>query len=172
MAGLPAAVYMGVCSGHGKSCQPSWVHATLPDCVPGPQACTSAPPKPIAAMEPYNIWPPFAQAPLTPASAITNVVVNGNIPIVDQDLLTNHPPTCSNTVVKGGCQPSPIPVPCPTQTICTEDIAGGGAHIRKATATSKTVFINGRRACRVMDPLGPPCLSHIATGAANVFIGV
>lgn len=167
MAGLPAAVYMGVCSGHGKACVPAHVHYTG-SCE---ATCATAPPGIIAEMEPYNIWPPFAQAPLTPASAITNVVVNGNIPIVDQDFLTNHPPTCTNLVVRAGCESPPAPIPCPTQTICSEDIIGGGAHFRKANATSATVFINGRRACRVMDPLGPPCLSHIATGAANVFIG-
>jgi len=166
MAGLPAAIYMGVDSGHGK-CVAANVHAYV-GCE---GTCETAPKKAIAAMDPFNMWPPFAQSPLSIMQAIVNVVINGNIPIVDQDLLTNHPPTCTNLIVRGGCKDPPAPLPCPTQTLCTEDIAGGGAHIRKAIATTATVFVNGRRLCRVKDPLGPPCLSLISTGATNVLVG-
>lgn len=167
MAGLPAAVYMGVDSGHGI-CIPANVHSK----VPCSGSCVTAPKKTIVQMSPFNIWPPFAQTPLNIMQAICNVVINLQIPIVDQDLLINHPATCTNLIVPGGCKSPPAPIPCPTATLCVEDIAGGGAHIRRATATTKSVFVNGRRLCRVADPLGPPCLSLIATGAVNVFVGV
>ena len=167
MAGLFAAIYIGTDSGHGI-CIPANVHSP----VPCSGSCATAPKKSIATMSPFNIWPPFPQTPLNIMQAICNVVIMGNIPIVDQDLLINHPPTCTNLIVPGGCKSPPAPIPCPTQTLCVEDIAGGGAHIRKATATTKSVFVNGRRLCRVADPLGPPCLSLIATGAPTVMVGV
>jgi len=167
MAGLPAAVYAGVDSGHGI-CIPANVHAPVP-CA---GTCKTAPKKSIATMSPFNIWPPFAQSPLNIMQAVVNVAISGMIPILDQDLLTNHPPTCTNLIVPGGCKSPPVPIPCPTQTLCVEDIAGGGAHVRKAIATTKSVWCNGRRMCRIADPLGPPCMSLIATGAAKVYIGV
>jgi hypothetical protein len=148
MAGLPAAVYGGLCTGHGI-CIPANVHSP----VPCSGSCTTAP---------LNIM-----------QAVVNVTIGGGgIPILDQDLLTNHPATCTNLIVPGGCKSPPVPIPCPTATLCVEDIAGAGAHIRKAFATTKSVWINGRRACRVADPLGPPCLSLIAFGVPNVYIGV
>jgi hypothetical protein len=168
MAGLPAAVYGGLCTGHGI-CIPANVHSP----VPCSGSCTTAPKKSIATMNPFNIWPPFALAPLNIMQAVVNVTIGGGgIPILDQDLLTNHPATCTNLIVPGGCKSPPVPIPCPTATLCVEDIAGAGAHIRKAFATTKSVWINGRRACRVADPLGPPCLSLIAFGVPNVYIGV
>lgn len=167
MAGLAAAIYQGSDSGHGR-CIPANVHATLP--CDG--TCELAPKKSIATMDATNMWPPFAQTPLNVIQTVFNVVINTAIPIVDQDLLTNHPPSCTQIVIRGGCKDPPSPLVCNTAVLCVEDIAGGGAHIRKANATSKSVFINGRRACRVGDPLGPPCLSLIATGSVNVFIGV
>lgn len=167
MAGLPAAIYIGVDSGHGI-CIPANVHSP----VPCSGSCITAPKKSLLVMSPFNIWPPFAQLPLNIMQAIVNVVINGNIPITDQDFLVNHPATCTNLIVPGGCKSPPAPIPCPTATLCIEDIAGAGAHIRRATATTLTVFINGRRLCRVADPLGPPCLSLIATGALNVFVGL
>tara|TARA_B100000902_G_scaffold117588_1_gene118260 strand:+ start:159 stop:662 length:504 start_codon:yes stop_codon:yes gene_type:complete len=167
MAGLSAAVYIGSDSGHGR-CIPANVHAVV-GCG---GTCKTAPKKSIAVMDSTNIWPPFAQTPLNVMQIVGNVIINGNFPIVDQDLLTNHPPACTQIVIRTGCKHPPPPLKCPTQTLCVEDIAGGGAHIRKAFATTKTVFINMKRAGRVGDPLGPPCLSLIATGSPNVFIGV
>ncbi len=167
MAGLSIAVFAGSCSGHGR-CIPANVHAYV-GCE---GTCQTAPKKSIAAMDATNIWPPFAQQPFAGKPLVSNVIINTSLfPIVNQEFLTNHPPTCTNLVVRGGCKDPPSPLPCPTQELCVEDIAGGGAHVRRATATSKTVFINGMLACRVGDPLGPPCLSLIATGSPNVFIG-
>jgi len=160
---LPAAIYKGSCTGHGK-CIPATIHAAVPCGTP----CIKVPPKPIAAMDATNIWPPFPQLPL--AVKPCNVLINGIVPILDQDVLTNHPPTCTQLVTLV-CQTPPPPMPCPTQTICVEDKAGGGAHIRKAFATQKRVLVNGKPLCRVADPLGPPCLSKIAGGAINVLVG-
>lgn len=160
---LAAAIYKGSCSGHGK-CIPSTIHATVSCGTP----CQAVPKKPIAAMDATNIWPPFPQLPQSPV--VPTVLINGIAPILDQDVLTNHPPSCTQLVTLV-CKEPPPPMVCPTQTLCAEDVAGGGAHIRKATATSATVFIMGKRACRVGDPLGPPCLSKIANGSINVFIG-
>lgn len=70
---------------------------------------------------------------------------------------TNPPTTCNCSV-----------------SLVTEDVNGRG-HERKAVATSKSVFINKKRACRVGDLLNgmhAGCLSTIAGGATNVFIGV
>lgn len=161
--GLPAAIYKGSCSGHGK-CIPATVHATVPCGTP----CEGVPKKPIAAMDATNIWPPFPQLPQSPITP--TVLINGISPILDQDILTNHPASCTQLVTLV-CKEPPPPMTCPTSALCAEDVAGGGAHIRKATATSATVFIMGKRACRVGDPLGPPCLSKIANGAKNVLIG-
>ena len=117
------------------------------------------------------IWAPWPQTPLAVMTTVFNVVVNNLIPIVDQDPLINHPSKCTQ-LVKYVCKSPPKPKPCPVPVLCAEDVAGGGAHVRIAKATCVTVFINGRRACRTADPLGPPCLSLIATGAVNVLIGV
>lgn len=170
MAGLPAALYMGSDSGHGI-CIPATVHGTVPCGTP----CGATPPivpKSIASMNATNIWPPFPQTPLAVMTAVSNVVISGNMPIIDQDLLTNHPSACTQLIKFSGCKPIPAAIPCPTAGLVVEDIAGGGAHVRKAIATTKSVFVNGRRLCRVADPLGPPCLSLIATGSPNVFVGV
>lgn len=161
--GLPAAIYKGSCSGHGK-CIPPTIHATVNCGTP----CQAVPKKSVATMDATNIWPPFPQLPLTPK--VPTVLINGIAPILDQDVLTSHPSKCTQLVTLV-CKEPPPPMPCPTAVLCAEDVAGGGAHIRKATATSATVFINGKRACRVGDPLGPPCLSKIANGAKNVLIG-
>lgn len=169
MAGLPCAVFMGSCSGHGI-CIPANVHS-VENC--GTECNTVKIKKSVATMNATNMWAPWPQTPLSVMTTVFNVVVNNNIPIVDQDALINHPSKCTQTIKLAGCDPLPAPpfIICPTSTLCIEDIAGGGGHVRIAKATSKSVFMNGRRACRVSDPLGPPCLSKIATGAVNVLIG-
>lgn len=167
IVGLPnaAAVYNGNDTGHG-TCVPANTWPTNP-C--GTLCPAVVPKEPIAKMDGTNMWPPFPQLPLVKIEK-PSVLINNFVPILDQDVLTNHPPTCTQIVplVTGNCA---VTITCPTQTLCVEDIAGGGAHVRKATATSATVFINGKRACKVGDPLGPPCLSLISTGSVNVFIG-
>lgn len=168
MAGLLAAVYQGSDSGHGR-CIPMTIHAVVPCGTP----CIGAPKKSVVALDASIIWPPFTQTPLNVIQTVFNVVINGQIPIVDQDSLVPHPGgPCTNLIKFSGCDPVPSALPCTAAEISAEDVAGGGAHPRTAKATTKSVFINGRRACRVGDPLGPPCLSLIATGAPTVFIGV
>lgn len=162
--GLPAGIYQGTCSGHGV-CIPANIHATVPCGTP----CVAVPKKPVAAMDATNNWPPFPQLPLSPVTP--TVLINGIAPILDGDVLTNHPSPCTQ-LVQYTCQSPPPPRPCPTSVLTVEDAANGGAHPRIAKATTKSVWIMGRRACRVGDPLGPPCLSLIASGAINVVIGV
>lgn len=167
ITGLPnaAAIYTGKDTGHG-TCVPANKWQENPCGTP----CPAVVPKlTIAAMDGTNMWPPFPQLPMQPI--VPTVLINNICPILDQDVLTNHPPTCTQLVPLVTPPNCAAIVPCPTQNLCVEDIAGGGAHVRKATATSATVFIMGKRACRVGDPLGPPCLSLISTGSANVFIG-
>ena len=163
MAGLAAAIYRGNCSGHGR-CKPGNIHATVPCGTP----CEAVPKKSVATMDLFNTWIGYPQLPQGPVSP--NVVINGIAPILDQDLLTNHPGSCTQQVVRVGTNCGDT-ITCATSVLCAEDVAGGGAHIRKATATSATVWINGKRACRVGDPLGPPCISKIANGSVNVTIG-
>lgn len=165
-AGLPCAVYAGKDSGHGI-CIPLTIHAAVPCGTP----CAAVPKKSLATMNATAIWAPFPQVPLFLGVAISNVVVNNLFPITDGDALTNHPSECTQ-LVKYVCKSPPKPKPCPVPVLCAEDVAGGGAHYRVAKATCATVWIGGRRACRTADPLGPPCLSLIATGAVNVLIGV
>lgn len=63
---------------------------------------------------------------------------------------------------------------------CTVGITAGReaavGHQRQLFATSKTVWINGRRAGRFGDPFGNntvqfPCNSRVAGCSPNVFIG-
>lgn len=165
ITGLPgaAAIYTGTCSGHGI-CFPPNVHANTACGVP----CIAVQKKNIAAMDGTNLWAPMAQLPSGPVSP--NVLINNIPPILDQDTLVPHPATCTQLVVQSSGNCFNIMV-CGTGELCAEDVAGGGSHVRKASATSTSVFINGKRACRVGDPLGPPCLSLISTGSVNVFIG-
>jgi len=167
-AGLPCAVFIGKCSGHGI-CVPLNVHSVEP-C--GTECGLVKTKKSVAVMNATNMWASWPQTPLAVMTTVFNVVVNGNIPIVDQDALINHPSKCTQLIKFQGCDPIPAAIVCPTGSLCIEDVAGGGGHVRVAKATCATVFMNGRRACRVADPLGPPCLSLIATGAVNVLIGV
>lgn len=162
--GTGAGLYQGNCTGHGI-CVPANVHAHLTACLP---PCNQAIPKSIAAMNGTNLWAPYQQLPMSPL--VPTVLINSIAPILDQDLLTNHPSTCTQQVTYAldKCFGA---ITCSTSVLCIEDIGGGGAHPRKATATTKSVFINGKRVCRIGDPLGPPCLSKIAGGSKNVFIG-
>lgn len=180
-----AALYMGSCSGHMAGAGGSW--------HPGPGGGPITPcsagnvpnivPKPMAEHLVMGSWLPTPLLPLTPLGAARNVFINGIIPIVDQDLITPHP-TLSVYQVTRTVAKCTIVAPanawwCHTYTgIGT--VAGREppvGHVRKAIATTLTVWINGRRACRVGDPLGDgtpvfPCLSLIGGGSPNVIIGV
>ena len=157
-----AALYMGSCSGHMAGAGGSW--------HPGPGGGPITPcsagnvpnivHKPMAEHLIYGSWLPTPLLPLTPLGAARNVFINGIIPIVDQDLLTPHP-TLSVYAVTRTVAKCTIVAPanawwCHTYT-GIGSVAGREppvGHVRKAFATSLTVWINGRRACRVGDPLG------------------
>lgn len=162
--GLPAAIYRGTCTGHGV-CIPANIHATVSCGTP----CKAVPKKPVAAMDATNHWLPQLLAPLQPVSP--TVLIEGIAPILDADILMPHKSVCTQ-LVAFVCKTPPPPKPCPTADLTAEDFANGGAHTRIAKATTKSVWINGKRACRQQDPLGPPCLSTIAVGAPTVTIGI
>lgn len=167
MAGKPAGIYRGNCSGHGK-CNPGVVHASVP-CFGG---CAASPKKPVAAMDAYSQWAPLTLAPKTATEP--NVLINGIAPIKDEDILTEHPSQCAVKVIDLACpkaKESPTTLQCNTTEFCCSDDVPGIGHQRVAKATSKTVKINGKFACRVGDQFKTPCLSKIPAGSANVNIG-
>lgn len=169
--GPAAAIFKGVCSGHGK-CLPGVVHATI-QCIPKGGTCEIAPKKSVQTMDGYTNWPPAPLVAKATPIAVT-VKINKIAPIVDGDVLQEHKTPCMNTVNTSPCpkeQPAIVPITCNASVYtCAED-AGGIGHQRAPKATSKTVFIEKKAACRVGDPMYPPCLSKITTGSANVFIG-
>jgi hypothetical protein len=180
-----AALYMGKCSGHMAGLGGSW--------HPGPGGGAITPcsvgnliniiPKPMADHLIYGNWLPTPLLPLTPLGAARNVFINGIIPIVDQDLLTPHPTLSVYAVTRtvGKCT-----IVAPANAWWCHTYTGIGTvagreppvgHVRKAMASTLSVWINGRRACRVGDPLGDgttnfPCISLISGGSPNVIIGV
>jgi len=182
--GKPMALYQGNCTGHGFGAGGFW----HPGPGGGPVAPCSGSPK-LISIQPRSIaahtamWKGIAQLPLTPASAVTNVVVNGKIPILDQDLLTPHPTTTMYQAIRtqGDCT---ITAPTPAYWCHTYTGIGTVAgrepeigHVRKCISTTKSVFINGKRVGRMGDPLGDgssqfPCLSKIAGSSKNVIVGV
>ena len=182
-----AALFQGVDSGHGTgpggvSHHPGLGGGNIPVC-PHISLDTRVVPKPLIEVDKVAVWPPISQLPLGVAKAAANpqgkVVINGQVPIVDQDILIPHPtPTQFTTTSTGDKCLVTLPTPAYWCTIGT--VAGREAptgHSRKAIATSKTVFINKGRACRFGDPLGDgtpafPCLSVITGSSPNVIIGI
>ena len=182
---MGCALFSGSCTGHGAGTGSSH-HPGLGGGVLKGSPCPHAPldprvsPKPVNAMDATTIWPPHPQLPFS--ALVRNVIVNGIMPIIDFDLLITHPTPTSHThtVVK----PLPNGVCVHTTSSpawhCTLGTAGGReaapGHARKLLATSKTVWINGRRAGRFGDPFGDntvafPCNSRVAGCSPNVFIG-
>ena len=181
-----AALFQGVCSGHGTgpggvSHHPGLGGGTIPFC-PHQPLDTRVVPKPVPEVDKVAIWPPIAQLPLGVAKTLASgkpVIINGQVPIVDQDILTPHPtPSIFTTSSVGDKCAVTLSTPaywCTIGTAAGREPAVG--HSRKAIATSKSVFINGTPACRFGDPLGDgtpafPCLSVISGSSPNVFIGV
>ena len=199
MAGLAAAIYQGPCSGHGcgvapvpgvpgapsappaggtASHHPGLGGGLLPNC-PHPSLSPTIKPVAMPAVNAVAIWPPLMQAPFTPLTATRNVFINKAYPIIDQDLLTTHPtPTQFTTSSIGYKCFTTLNTPawwCTMGTTAGREAPVG--HARKLFATSKTVFINGRRAGRFSDPFGDgstafPCLSVVTGSSINVFIGI
>ena len=137
---------------------------------------------PLPATNAVAIWrTPTAQLPQGVANAkVARVFVNKLVPICDQDILTPHPTPTQFTTTSVGykCLITGNTTPA---WWCTQGIAGGReaktGHQRKALATSKTVFIGGKRAVRFGDPLGDgttafPCLSTVTGSSKNVLLEV
>jgi len=177
MPGL-AAINIGTCTGEGVPV-PMNVHATTacaqPACPPANLGCAL---KPLAAMVATCQWPETPLIHKVAASAVKTVKIQGSIPIVDQDILINHISDTTQQVInlfptpKAGCT-TPKPAACNGSFLTVEDQfeGPGRGHLRRVTATSTTVFVEGRRLACVGDPLGPPCLAVISTGAATVMVG-
>ena len=175
-----AALFQGVCSGHGvgsgSSHHPGLGGGVLPNC-PHPSLSPTISPKSVSLMNVTTIWPAAPQLPLTPL--VRTVLINGIIPIVDQDILTPHPTPTQHTTTSVGKEC--FTVRNTPAWWCTIGTAGGReppvGHSRKLFATCKSVFINGRRAGRFADPLGDystafPCHSTATGASINVFIGL
>lgn len=158
MACRPVSLVTGLCTGHGV-CVPAAIHATGPPCLP---------PRPLITKNLTCFWPPLITAPLVPYPSL--VFVNGIIPLRMGDVLIPHPSPCTNIVLVP-CGTSLCPTPCGCSILTAEDMGGIG-HIRIVKSLCQTVFIEGRQLSGVGDPLGPPCLSFVATGSVNVYVGV
>ncbi len=162
--GLPAAIYRGNDSGHGVAIN-GHIHMTQPCGT----TCATTATKPVAAKDVECFWPPTLLAPAGPY--LRTVIINGIMPILDQDVLTPHRAGSSGIVMVGPCgQTPPRPMTCHCSMLTTEDAKGTG-HPRKLTALTKTVYANKLAMGKVGDPLGPPCLSVISQGSPNVMIG-
>lgn len=185
MAGLGAALYIGSCTGHGLGAgathHPGIGGPTLKVC-PHPPLTPEITPMPISVMNATVTWPPIAQLPGTGVTAVTNVVISGNAPILDGDILTPHPTpgvltTCSALPTTPPCAFS---TPTPAYWCVVGDTAGREApvgHRRQLIATTKTVWVNGRRLGRMADPYGTgvmplPCSSRVSGASPNVFVGI
>ena len=179
-AGTGAALYMGSDSGHGvgvgASHHPGLGGGVLPNC-PHPSLSPTVVPRTVNSMDATTIWPPHPQLPAGPY--LRTVIINGQLPIIDQDILIPHPTPTQHTTTSVGFKC--LTVRNTPAWWCTIGTAGGReaavGHSRKLLATSKTVFINGRRAGRFGDPLGDntpafPCNSKITGCSPNVFVGV
>jgi hypothetical protein len=174
-------LFMGNCSGHGlgsgSSHHPGLGGGTLPNCphVPLDPRIKAVD---VKAMDAVTLWPPIAQLPLGVAkAAAARVVVNGKIPMVDQDILTPHPTPTQHTTTSTGDKCF-VTLNSPAFW-CTKGIAGGResptGHGRKVFSTAKTVFIGGVRVSKFGDKLGDgstafPCNSVVTGCSINVFV--
>ncbi len=168
MGAQKAAYYKGKCSGHGRAVR-GHVHATY-GC---PMNCPQASPKPLSSKNSVLKWNPLAQRPKTPKNP--TVLINNICPIIDKDVLTNHPCSTTNKHAHGGCKSPPPPDICNGKYLTSEDVRDGGKHKRVSHATTKTVYIMGKLANRFGDPLNGgiegECYSTICGASKNVFVG-
>ena len=177
-------LFMGSCSGHGlgsgSSHHPGLGGSILPGCIMPPNDIKIIP-KPVQAMNAVTLWAPTPQLPLTVGiAAASRVVVNGIIPMVNQDILTPHPTLTVHTVgytgVPNGCPGGTTPNPA---SWCTVGVMAGReptvGHSRKIMATAKTVFIGKVNVSKFGDLMGDqspafPCTSVVTGCSPNVFI--
>ena len=182
-----AALFQGKCSGHGAGAGGKW--------QPGPGGGPVAPCAPgnldtithLPMTSGHSVMAHWKGAPQLPFDKplVTNIVINGKIPIVNTDLLALHPTESVYIVARtaGKCyQESPANAwHCHTYTGVGNNPTRGcetaAGHIRKCFATTKSVFIGGQLAGRMGDPLGDgttafPCESVIVGASKDVIIGV
>ena len=104
------------------------------------------------------------------------------MPILDGDQLIPHPtPTTLTTISYLPTTPPCFNVQQTPAWWCTIGDAAGRelptGHRRQLIATTKSVFINGRRLGRFADPFGTgtmplPCSSRVGGSSPNVFVGI
>lgn len=171
MPGLAATV-KGTCSGHGVQVN-AHIHGVAACNAPGP--CPyGVPPQPLATKNATCYWPSLNTTPLDPKAVARTVTIEGVQPLCDGDQLIIHPAATSSTNIithPSGQECSPKPIPCYCGVLTTEDTPSGVGHPRTVKATTTNVLIMGQRLAAVGDPLGPPCLSTILTGATTVTVG-
>jgi len=175
-----AALFMGTCSGHGKANGVNWHPGPggpiLSPC-PHPSLAPYIKAQEMKIADNFATWLPTPQLPLEPI--VRNVVINKMIPIIDQDNLIPHPTVTQHVTMSTGFKC--FTVRNTPAWHCTIGTGPGGreaptGHARRLFATTKTVFINGKRAGRMADPFGNltvpfPCLSVVAGASKDVFIG-
>ena len=107
-AGTGAALYMGSDSGHGvgvgASHHPGLGGGVLPNC-PHPSLSPTVVPRSVNSMDATTIWPPHPQLPAGPY--LRTVIINGQLPIIDQDILIPHPTPTQHTTCLLYTSPSP-----------------------------------------------------------------
>jgi len=165
----PAAIYQGTCTGHGRPIEGHVHNKAVDPCGVTPATAIV---KPLATKDATCLWIGFPIAPLA-TLPLRNVFINSIVPVLDGDVLTNHTSATMHTVISNCCSPTgcaPTVITAPCSMLTAEDQKGVG-HPRVVIATCKNVLVNGRPLARVGDPLGPPCLSKIAAGSANVIVG-
>jgi len=171
-----AGTVAGTCTGHGV-CVPAHIHFKLGPCELPYITPAPVPVYPVATKDATCLWPPFNTMLLT--ATPRTVLINGQFPLLDGDILTLHPPSCTNQVTRLCLAPgSPPPCtridskPMPCGELTTEDKKNAAkGHTRKVIASAKTVIVCGKPLAIVGDALGPPCLSLISTGSVNVMAG-
>ena len=183
---------MGNCSGHGQG-PAAGVGCTFQPGHGGGMAnpCETHAPMirpnighvPVISNELVAKWIRTPQLPK--GATVTNVVINGKIPIINGDELTPHPTeTMFITQSVGDKCFKTLSTPawyCTTggASAMADGCEGKLGHDRKLFATTKTVFVNGQPLGRFGDPFGTmtgsgpyPCLSTVAGSSPNVFVGV
>ena len=186
MAVQAAALFQGNCTGHGAGKGGQWIPgpgqpSPLGNCPHSPKD-NAIPALPYAPHFAMAKWLPTPQRPLKKA-IVTNVFINGILPIVDQDLLI---PQKTSVIYKTDSVGDKCYTTQSTPAWWAHQYTGIGnsggretaaGHVRKCIATSKSVFINGVRAGRFGDALGDqttqfPSRATIAGASKNVFIGI
>ena len=168
MGAKKAAYFKGKCSGEGKA-NPGHKYDVKSCGTP----CSGSTPQSLSTAQGSVKWNPQAQRPKFKKSP--TVYINNICPIIDEDVLTNHKGQTTNLLVFCCCKNPPPPKPCAPKFNTAMDKRDGGKHKRVAKATTSSVYIMGKLACRFEDPLNGgisgECFATIAGSSKNVFVG-